>query len=55
MNNFWIQFAIYSVISAAQADLAQPNVISNRPVLKGALENLIAAAQGVISALQSGQ
>jgi hypothetical protein len=54
MNNFWISFAIYTVISAAQADLAQPTVIANKPKLKASLEGLIASAQEVVTALQVG-
>ena len=51
MNTFWLTFIIQEAIGVAEAFVA---ISSIKPGLKAALENLIAAGNGVITAIQAG-
>jgi len=48
---FWVNFFVL----LGQAELANSSVLENKPGEKAALENLITAGQGVITAIQDGQ
>lgn len=51
MNTFWLTFIIQEAIGVAEAFVA---ISSIKPGLKAALENLIVAGNGVITAIQAG-
>lgn len=52
MSTFWLNFIVLEAVGVASAFVQVANI---RPGLKAALENLIAAGNGVVAAIQSGQ
>jgi hypothetical protein len=52
MTTFWLSFIITEAVGVASAFVSISNI---KPGLKAALENLITAGQGVITAIQDGQ
>jgi hypothetical protein len=51
MATFWLNFAITEAIGVAQVFVENSKI---KPGLKAALENLIAAGQGTLLAIQAG-
>lgn len=51
MSTFWLSFIVTEAVGVAQAFIS---ISSIKPGLKVALENLVAAGQAVVTAIQAG-